>query len=568
MLLRLMLLLVTVAPGQIPSAAVGTLSGRVMTEEPTPAPIAGAVVTVVMVVMVVMPNGRTSSVAASTLSDDRGMFSFANLPPGRYRVAASRAAYVAAQVSVTAMPAQAMAAVELRLSRAGVLSGRIADDTGAAVENCGAFVYALRATMRNGRRTFDKAGTRMSGDCVDDRGVYRIYALPPGEYIVAAIPGLGTASARELPPEDIQEADRALRDPAYVPASSASRRVIGWAPMFFPGVTSADAATPITLASGEERHGVNLAFQPVPMTTIQGVVTMPEGWSAASAQINMLPARPGAPVWGTGINSSIGGYGTARAGADGRFTLTGVAPNDYVFAARATNGTASAWAIATVTVNGELTLPVALTLVPTGVITGTLQFDEAGLPAETLGRIRVLVTLADPQAPPVAAVAPGIVSPDGTFTLSGVTPGRYRLSVTGLPPGWALSTARTGDTEAIDTGLEVSSAQAKAPLALVATRRLARLTVVMRQVPAGGATVIIFPSSRELWTWQSRWIRSVEVDATGEFDVADLPPGAYHVAVRPGIGEEVDLAWLGALLAEATSVTLVANQTTRIEVNR
>jgi hypothetical protein len=67
------------------------------------------------------------------------------------------------------------------LPRGGVITGRIYDESGEAME--GVRVNALRQRMVDGRR---QMSVTMLGDQSDDTGTYRIYGLPPGDYYVVA----------------------------------------------------------------------------------------------------------------------------------------------------------------------------------------------------------------------------------------------------------------------------------------------------------------------------------------------------------------------------------------------
>ena len=67
--------------------------------------------------------------------------------------------------------------------RAGsVITGTVVDEYGEAT--AGTQVRVMRYVMQGGRRTLQQAGTGST----DDRGIYRVYGLQPGDYIVSAVP--------------------------------------------------------------------------------------------------------------------------------------------------------------------------------------------------------------------------------------------------------------------------------------------------------------------------------------------------------------------------------------------
>ena len=75
----------------------------------------------------------------------------------------------------------------LRMTRGAVLSGTITDENGAPAS--GVSVRALQLRVQNGERTF--VGVPSAGSTIettDDRGMYRFFGLPPGDYTVTAQP--------------------------------------------------------------------------------------------------------------------------------------------------------------------------------------------------------------------------------------------------------------------------------------------------------------------------------------------------------------------------------------------
>src|SRR5688572_14151986 len=68
----------------------------------------------------------------------------------------------------------------LKLTPGGTIQGLIRDANGQPAFNVS--VTALRLTYRDGRRTLQPAKVSQS----DDRGQYRVWGLPPGDYYVRA----------------------------------------------------------------------------------------------------------------------------------------------------------------------------------------------------------------------------------------------------------------------------------------------------------------------------------------------------------------------------------------------
>jgi hypothetical protein len=115
----------------------------------------------------------------------------------------------------------------------------------------------------------------------DDRGVFRIYGLLPGDYFLVALPTpLGSG---ELVAPSTTSIDAALQALAgrraagpgtlttQAPATP-PHQPVGFSPVFFPGTPDASRAVRVHVDTGEERSGVDFELQPVPMSSIEGVV--------------------------------------------------------------------------------------------------------------------------------------------------------------------------------------------------------------------------------------------------------------------------------------------------------
>src|SRR5262245_6015688 len=132
------------------------------------------------------PEGRRRT--AST--GESGEFSFTNLPPGPYTLTATRQGYLEVNFGqrqpgsgrpgtpIQLAAGQKLENISLQMPRAGVLTGLITDEYGDPM--MGVQVRAWRFVMRSGERTLQPAGSGTT----DDRGIYRIPSLLPGEYLV------------------------------------------------------------------------------------------------------------------------------------------------------------------------------------------------------------------------------------------------------------------------------------------------------------------------------------------------------------------------------------------------
>ena len=188
----------------------------------------------------------------------------------------------------------------------------------------------------------------------DDRGVYRIFGLAPGEYLVSALPQLGRGgrAARGGPAgavvtavtdADVQWAKAAGGATARVGAGAAGgppqpARPVAYAPVFYPGTTDAAMAATIRVASGEERAGVDMPLRIVALARLAGTIVDGNGQPVTSATVSLVPKRGDQPSPVDALVAS-GALALPRAtvSASG-FAFSGVAPGQYTLIARTGSG--------------------------------------------------------------------------------------------------------------------------------------------------------------------------------------------------------------------------------------
>lgn len=114
------------------------------------------------------------------VTDAKGEYRIANVPAGNYVVMPAAAAFVAddefnAERTLIVNKAETIENFDFSLKRGGVITGRVVDSDGRPVieEEVQAFVSR------------DSRMASLAAVITDDRGVYRIFALKPGNYTVA-----------------------------------------------------------------------------------------------------------------------------------------------------------------------------------------------------------------------------------------------------------------------------------------------------------------------------------------------------------------------------------------------
>jgi hypothetical protein len=509
------------------------------------------------------PGGIEQRFSRSATTDEHGRFFIPSLPAGRYTLSASKPGHVTISYGQrqpgSGRPGTPIQLGEderfeahLQIPRGGVLTGTVLDEMGEATP--GTSVRALRYTIQNGQRTLQPAGTGST----DDRGIFRIYGLQPGDYVVCAMPRGNPVTAVNI--EQLQAEVAALQQAAVQIAEARAAEVqarvsalqaqiataspdqeprTAYASVCFPGTTLPASAVSIPLAAGQERAGVDFQLQLVPVGTVEGVVIPPTGVAPQNVQISLAPSGPGVP--GTGASS-------ARASADGRFRLNNVAPGQYRLTARGTMpvaGTGQArgapprsnaprlWAAADISVDGRDVTDVALVLHPALSVSGQVVFDGGTPPADP-SRIRVTLSptpgLQGPS--PGGASASAAADPSGRFTINNVLPGHYRVSASGVP-GWWLASAVIDGQDAFDLPVEVRPGGNLTGALVTMIDRQTEITGVLsdgRGDPVPDYTLIVFPSDSRHWTPGTRRIQSTRPATDGRFTFTNLPAGDYRIA--------------------------------------
>ena len=264
---------VALAQAQVPSSrdarvattGLGEISGLVVTDEENPQPVKRAEVRAIV----------TGGEPRTTYTDASGAFAFTNLPTGRFTIEASKPGYVRTAYGarrhdrpgtpVTLTDAQKKQVLQLRMARGSVITGRVVDEFGQPAQ--GARVRAQLTRMVNGERTLVDvpiAGA-MFGEAADDRGVYRLYGLPAGDYVISANPrNSGPGDIRRMSETEIRAAEQAVKQPQSPLEPDVPPVMVGYSAIFYPGVLNAAQASAVTVRSGEERQrrGLRCAVRP------------------------------------------------------------------------------------------------------------------------------------------------------------------------------------------------------------------------------------------------------------------------------------------------------------------
>jgi hypothetical protein len=656
------------APAESPKGT-GLLLGQVVAASGG-GPIAGATVTitggsqsvtlptgeVVVTSSGPIPGGVSAASGAprQVITDSTGRFMFRDLSKGRYTIRAASPGSIGGaygQNSPTGTPQSIELSRDdekrgdliVRLWKSATVAGTVIDETGEPV--VGYTVRWIRRLMTGGRLRLSP-GTSVT---TDDRGVYRMSNLIPGDYLVAIMSTQTTmpistaddymqqmSSGGSLVSSDIYRELNSSGAPspsmagyrvgdlvlqanasgrsggsAPLPAPTDDGKVFTYPSVFYPAASVLSQATVLSLASGQERSGVDFQLKLMPSVRVSGTVMGPEG-PARNFGVKLFPA--GAEEFTT--DSGIEAASTAT-DASGSFTFLGVTPGEYILKGlrvpRALSTSSSSMTMIEVSgpngmimgmssSNGATAPPPPLPTEPSLWATMPVSVGErdlAGLsvalrPGARVGGRIVFEGTREPPSPdqvqrasiqinPVGGstsiqflLGPKRVETDGRFSSVGFPPGRYMVSASmpgvlggapgtapGSAPTWTLKSATRGGRDVSDEGLEIG-AEDVSDIVMTFTDRTTELSGTVLDAkgqPDKGASVVILPADSQAWkqgVMNARRLRSIRTTTLGGYSVANLPPGDYLVAAvsTDTLGEWQDPKVLEKVAAVATRFTL------------
>ena len=447
------------------------------------------------------------------MTDAEGRYEFAELPAGKFSLSASKPGYVSLQygqrrpyeggTSIALSIAETITSIDFALPRGGVIAGRVTDEFGELMPQVQ--VQAQRFQFaQDGQRRLVTAGSATT----DDRGEFRVYGLMPGEYVI-------NGSVRA--PTNFVVVNG-------LPAAQNTMPSDGYPPTFYPGTANANDAQSITIGIGEE---VNIQFGLIAarLARISGTVRDSEG-RPGSGEVILLP-RQGLTATNLSFN---------QLGADGSFSISGVAAGEYSLEVRQTlpGREGSESASVQLTVAGNDINNLRITTSKGSLITGRVIWDGTAPKTSPLpGPLRVGAVNADPinlsLGPGADPKANGELDDTGNFQLGGVA-GRVFLTLMSTLPGWTVKSVILDGQDITDVPLDIAGRQSIDGIRITMTDKL---THVSGQVSdAKGSTVpqyvvVVQPADELDPNLMMRYVRTVRPDTNGRFELRALRPGRY-----------------------------------------
>jgi hypothetical protein len=507
---------------QTTESSRGNITGTVLGDRGQP--LAGANV-------VVRRMNVIGGAARQLVTNNEGSFEAINLEPGLYSVFVTAPVYVLPPRDRDS-PAPVYRpgdSVRLELIRGGVITGTVTNALNEPVVSIRVRALMVRDASGNATKGLLPA---YGNATTDDRGVYRMYGLVPGTYIVE-VGGPGFAGGGNTMPYD-------LDGPTYAPSSTR------------------DDAMELTVASGQE-NTIDVRYRAEPGHVVSGTV---KNLGTNSSTVSLLPANGG---W-------MPSMGTYQRPGDRGFAIYGVPDGVYdVLAQQSTNVPGGPSEISfsegrRITVKGSDVTGIELVTKPLGSITGAVALQPSTA-AECAGKRRpdlaeIMLTaqqnskgLESVPLPFQRTAAFAAPDKDGAITFRNLVTGQYSIVPRFFARYWYLQSITHTTVGAASAKSALSNQKidvAKNWITVKSGDRLTGLTVTLAEgagsvrgrlaigedskAPAD-PNVFFVPAEREKADDVLRYF-AFDVAADHTFSADNLPPGRYWVIAQPRLDRD------------------------------
>src|ERR1043166_9292122 len=490
--------------------------------------------------------------------DAEGRFTFEDLPPAAYLVIASAPGYIDRSLA-EGSPSRwsrhlSGSNVRITMIRGGVITGTITNAKGEPITGVPVHALAMNENASSISGLFTGGGLGES----DDRGVYRIYGLLPGQYVVQA----GGKGAFGQPGASGFDMDV----PTYYPSSTR------------------DTAVPVSVRGGDETTGIDIKYRGTDGHIISGLVL---GDISGNGMVGALTVFLSHANTTSALALEI-----VPVSADPRrgFSFNCVADGDYdVFAGYFTGVSENGlMALRRVTVRGGDVSGVELRLAPLASIAGTITLDpiKSEDKCDKRGSQLTELILSIPRDDTKKAESRTMVSmiggglgslnDKGEFVMRNLEPARYRLELKLPTESWYVNAIKVPATAQVSQQPTTGSAQPAVAsptstgwpgvVSLKSGEKLAGVLITIGQDAAGlrgrfniqgtiqeGTHLHLVPVAREQANNVLRYSETF-IKSDGTFALTNVAPGRYFILAQVGPPADPDaksrpVAWDAAARA-------------------
>ncbi len=471
-------------------------------------------------------------------TDANGKYNISGIPPGTYTVVASAYTYRSQSVGATVTAGMTTTVNFTLQSDPGTIAGTVTDaTTGSPIKSASIRIF--------------QGTTLISSALTDSSGFYQATGIFPGQYdVVAEATGYQTKTSGVTIIDD-------------------STVIVDFELLSNPGtlegtITDATTTNPIEGASVDVYLGTifiasalsdaqgNYSIPNLAPETYQCIFSAPgyqDALSSTTIQSNNtttldialkpfpgsvtghVQENPSTPIPNATITIYMNNVpvGSTLTDSLGNYTLSGLAPGDYIIVAEADSYQTASQPVQIIM---NMTQTVNFTLLPNpGTISGTVTDADTSKPIDgasvALYRGSILIAFAQTDA-------------DGFYTLPNLAPGSYTLVADAFP----YQAASVGVSVQANATTTVNFALLPDPGALTGT-----VTSITTSDPIPGVFIEAYLGQVLLGT--------AVTDGAGQYTIPNLPPGDYTVVAQPPIGSH--------LSADTEAASIVAEQTTTLD---
>ena len=475
------------AAAQNPDAGIpkpGAIQGRVI-ESKSGDPVKKALVT--------LRQGERDGIA--TYTDAKGAFSFRDVDPGAYALAAERDGFAIdrkiKQEITNVKAGDTLSDIVIKLVRTGAISGHVVDADSEPVS--GVSVQIVPVPEKKGR-----FGTWA---LTDDRGEYRAYNIPPGKYKIAA-----THSNRF----------DSMHLKLQLAKGESGETESSYATTYHPGTLDSKEAGVIQVDAGSDIHGMDVQLMRLQAVRVMGHVNLPGGATPEMVWVMLQPLnmRTGAPNYNATVQDP-----------SGEFEMAQVLPGTYIASAYAFLTEHRLTTQKTIEVGETDVEGVHLTLMLPQNVTGRIVVPEG---RKVPSGLLIMLGQKDHRNNMAGGAAP--VRPDGTFSMREVQAGDYEvlISSTGQGDDLYVSSIRNGDHDTLGKWFPTRRSFCQGHRNHLEGERWRYRLLVKNDTgdPAPYVTVALIPDPPR--QNQMAFYCECKTDASGACTILGITPGDYH----------------------------------------
>ena len=457
---------------------------------------------------------------ASAKTDQDGYFKLTRLPSNHYRVVPLAYAYIIPEQAasqrmgkeVSLAEGETIEGLDFPLIRGGVITGRITDEDGQPLT--GEMITLFRLDAQGQKQEVYLFSAPYPFFATDDQGIYRIYGLPSGRYLVSA--------GREA-----EQVGPGLGGPRYHSRT------------FYPGVGEESKAKIVELAAGTEATGIDIAFGRSLKT-----------YSASGRVIDANTGRPlpNVQLGYTMVQETVSGGVTSRSYSSGRvpntdargnFRLDGLAPGNFYIKATPEVESGLYSNVVSFQIKDQDITGLEVKIARGSSISGVLEVKGAPDPGiiNKLSQLKLFALVSSPDinrdANPTSRGS--AISPDGGFHIAGLQPGKLSFYIDSSK-GFYISRVELGGVVQAN-GIEIRPGEHVAGVRVVLDHGSGRIRGQVKveggKLPSGAQIHVNIRRVAEPSTESSSPVENVpnvEVDPNGRFVAENLITGEYQVS--------------------------------------